>query len=144
MAAFALKAMFAAVHEAIICAAQDVEEEAWATLKDRYFDKNDDGSFHPKTVRINLPHVEHGKITQAAVDIPLFSLSKHNSLAVEELKVQFEVDLRGVEGGVVMGALSKRFLRGKSTAKVEIKFKGADASEGVMLINDKIHQTFPR
>ena len=99
---------------------------------------------HRKSIVLNLPHTEHGKLTETTVEVPLFSLSKHNSLAVDELKVNFEVDLRGLKNDDLVGSLPRRFLTRKSQAQVEIKFKGADASEGVMLINDKIHQTFPR
>ena len=144
MAAFSLKAMFAAVHEAIVTASQDVEGGIWDTLQERYFDKNEDGTYKPKSIVLNLPHTEHGKLTETTVEVPLFSLSMHNSLAVDELKVNFEVDLRGLKNDDLVGSLPRRFLTRKSQAQVEIKFKGADASEGVMLINDKIHQTFPR
>lgn len=144
MASFSLKAMFAAVHEAVVNAAQDVEEGAWWALKDRYFEEGRDGHLTPKTIRMKLPHAEQGKVVQTVVDVPLFSLSKHHSLAVDELKVEFEVDLRGMQDDELVGSLSKKFLSGKSKAKVEIRFKGTEPSEGVMLLNDKIHQTFPR
>lgn len=146
MASFSLSAMFGAVHEAIVHAAQDVEQSAWETLKERYFTESDDGSFTPKTIRIKLPHAENGKVTQAPVDVPLFSLSKHGSLVIDELNMKFDVDLRGLDKKEkhLVGSLPRKFLSRKATAKVEIRFKGAEASEGVMLINDKIHQTFPR
>ena len=63
---------------------------------------------------------------------------------MDELNIEFDVDLRGMGDDGLVGSLSKKFLTGKSKARVKIKFKGADASEGVMLLNDKIHQTFPR
>ena len=144
MSSFSLKAMFSAVHEAVITAAQDIEQNTWWTLKDRYFDQQSEGNLVPKTVRMKLPHAEHGKVTEALVDVPLFSLSKHHALVMDELNIEFEVDLRGMGDDGFVGSLSKKFLSGKSMAKVQIKFKGADASEGIMLLNDKIHQTFPR
>jgi hypothetical protein len=144
MASFSLTSLFSAVHEAIVTAAQDVEEGSWTTLKNRYFHPAEDGSLKPKTVRITLPHTENGQVTEASVEVPLFSLSSHRSLTVDELSLEFEVDLRKVENGKMIGSLSKRLLGGESKAKVEIKFKGAESSEGVMLINDKIHQSFPK
>ena len=143
-APFSLKSMFSAVHEAVVTAAQDVEEGSWWATKDRYFEEGRDGHLTPRTISIKLPHAESGKVVQQLVDVPLFSLSKHHSLVMDELNIEFDVDLRGMGDDGLVGTLSKKFLTGKSKARVKITFKGADASEGVMLLNDKIHQTFPR
>lgn len=147
MAVFSLKSMFAAVHESIVDAAHTVEQSTWATINERYFTQNDDGSFDPKTVKMNLPSVgDDGKVAYNPVDVPLFSLSNHQALAIEELTIGFDVDLKGLnnDDSAIMGDLPKGFFKRSATAKIEIKFKGADASEGVMLLNDKIMQTMPR
>ena len=112
MASFSLGAMFGAVHEAIVNASQDVEQSAWQTLKERYFIETGDGSFEPKTIRIKLPHAENGKVTQAPVDVPLFSLSKHGSLVIDELNMKFDVDLKGLDkkDKHLVGSLPRKFL----------------------------------
>lgn len=133
MSDFPLSSMFTAVYSAIVDAAQAVEGDAWATLRDRYFDVDKDGSFSPKTIKMSL--------SGADVDVPLFSLIKHNTMVVDELTVKFEIDLSGLEGGDIVGNLPQRFLGRRSAAQIEIKFKGADASEGVMLLDDKFQKT---
>jgi|TARA_R110000803_G_scaffold210594_2_gene282863 hypothetical protein len=137
---FSLKAMFSAVQEAIVESAQAVEANTFAAAKDRYFTENKDGSFDPKTVRLNLPH--NGEV--ASVDVPLFTLAKHTSLVLDEASVSFEIDLDNLGDGELTGKLPKGFLGRRAAAKIELKFKGAEAAEGVMLINDKIQHTIPR
>tara|TARA_R110000868_G_C10810569_1_gene757800 strand:+ start:38 stop:469 length:432 start_codon:yes stop_codon:yes gene_type:complete len=142
--AFNLKEMFSNIQSSIVEAAHTVEGEVFKNTKARYFDEQPDGSFHPKTVKLNLPQTTStGKVIYNAVDIPLFTLAKHNSLSLDEVHISFEIDLKHDDDSTLKGTLAKGFLSRKS-AKVELKFKGAEASEGVMLLNDKIQQTIPR
>ena len=146
MSSFSLKAVFEAVHQAVVDAAGAVENASWTALCDRYFTQSEDGSYAPKTVRLNLPHAEQGQVTQQPYELPLFALTKHHSLAIDTLKVEFDVELRGLDkpDDSLMAAMPRGLLSRNPTAKVSITFKGGDAHEGVMLLNDKILKSFPR
>lgn len=146
MSSFALKAVFQAVHQAVVDAAAAVENASWTSLRDRYFTQEDEGTYAPKTVRLTLPHVDQGKVTQQPFELPLFALAKHHSLAIDTLKVEFDVELRGPDkpDDPLIASMSRGLLSRNSTAKVSITFKGGDAHEGVMRLNDKILQSFPR
>ena len=146
MSSFSLKAVFEAVHQAVVDAAAAVENASWTSLRDRYFTQAEDGTYTPKTVRMTLPHADQGKVTQQPFDLPLFALTKHHSLAVDTMKVEFDVELRGLDKpeDCLMAAMPRGLLSRNPTAKVSITFKGGDAHEGVMLLNDKILKSFPR
>ena len=146
MSSFSLKAVFEAVHQAVVDAAAAVENASWTSLRDRYFTQAEDGTYAPKTVRMTLPHVDQGQMTQQPFEHPLFALTKHHSLAVDTMKVEFDVELRGLDNpdDSLMAAMPRGLLSRNPTAKVSITFKGGDAHEGVMLLNDKILKSFPR
>ena len=146
MSSFSLKSVFEAVHQAVVDAAAAVENASWTSLRGRYFTQADDGTYTPKTVRMTLPHVDQGQMTQQPFELPLFALTKHHSLAVDTMKVEFDVELRGLDkpDDSLMAAMPRGLLSRNPTAKVSITFKGGDAHEGVMLLNDKILKSFPR
>jgi hypothetical protein len=146
MSSFSLKSVFEAVHQAVVDAAAAVENASWTSLRDRYFTQADDGTYTPKIVRMTLPHVDQGQMTQQPFELPLFALTKHHSLAVDTMKVEFDVELRGLDkpDDSLMAAMPRGLLSRNPTAKVSITFKGGDAHEGVMLLNDKILKSFPR
>ena len=146
MSSFSLKAVFEAVHQAVVDAGASVEKASWQSLCDRYFTQAADGTYAPKTVRMTLPHVDQGQVTQQPYDLPLFALVRHHALSMDTLKVEFDVELRGLDNtdDALMAAMPKGFLSRTPTAKVSITFKGGDAHEGVMLLNDKILKSFPR
>ena len=146
MSSFSLKSVFEAVHQAVVDAAAAVENASWTSLRDRYFTQADDGTYTPKIVRMTLPHVDQGKVTQQPFDLPLFALTKHHSLAMDTMKVEFDIELRGLDkpDDSLMAAMPRGLLSRGPTAKVSITFKGGDAHEGVMLLNDKILKSFPR
>jgi len=146
MSSFSLKAVFESVHQAVVDAAASVENASWQSLCDRYFTQAADGTYEPKTIRLTLPHVDQGQVAQKPYDIPLFALVKHHALAMDTLKVEFDVELRGLDkpDDALMAAMPAGFLSRNPTAKVSITFKGGDAHEGVMLLNDKILKSFPR
>lgn len=124
-----------------------VERSTWKALCDRYFDVTAAGEYAPKVVRMILPNVEQGKVTQQPYDIPLFALVKHHSLGMDTLSVEFDVELRGLDAtdsDELMAAMPRGLLSRHRNAKVCITFKGGDAHEGVMLLNDKILKSFPR
>lgn len=146
MSSFSLKAVFEAVHQAVVDAGASVEKASWQSLCDRYFTQGADGTYEPKTIRMTLPHVDKGQVTQQPYDLPLFALVRHHALSMDTLKVEFDVELRGLDKSddALMAAMPKGFLSRNPTAKVSIAFKGGDAHEGVMLLNDKILKSFPR
>jgi hypothetical protein len=144
MSQFSLKSLFEAVHQSIVDATQQVDQAAWESIQEKYFVEKD-GVLQAKTISFQLPHIENGKVEQKKFTVPVFALSKHNTIALDEMTIDFEVDLQGVNDDMnhLIAGLPKRFLS-SNVAKVSIKFKGADANEGLMLLNDKAHAVFPR
>lgn len=145
MSSFSLKAVFEAVHQAAVDAAAAVESASWDAIRDTYFTQAD-GAYTPKTIRMILPHVDQGNVTQQPYDLPLFALSKHHALSIDTMKIEFDVELRGLDkpDASLIAAMPKSFLSRNPIAKVSITFKGGDAQESVMMLNDKILQSFPR
>ena len=92
MSIFSLKSMFESVQQSVADAATSVESSLWKSICDRYFTEKD-GNLEPKTVRVMLPHVSNGVIEHQPYEMPLFTLAKHSSLALEKLTVEFDVEL---------------------------------------------------
>ena len=145
MSIFSLKSMFEAVQQSVADAATSVESSLWKSICDRYFTEKD-GNLEPKTVRVMLPHVSNGVIEHQPYEMPLFTLAKHSSLALEKLTVEFDVELRGPDQndpGSFMASMPRGLFTRCPTAKITIVLKGSDPVEGVMLLNDKILKAFP-
>ena len=154
---FPLHALFQALHKAVIQATKVARETSIQSLKKDYFSQvhNEDGTptgvWKPKTLSLVLPTPEGEEIKPVQYDVPLYSLVKHQSVALDTRKINFEVELHGLEELESEGAGSENMLAStpagvfsrKTMAKVEVTFKGEDPSEGMMRINDKILKTFP-
>ena len=156
---FPLHSLFQALHRAVIHATKVARESAIDSMRKDYFDPvlddkgNPTGSWTPKIVSVVLPHVDGDKITQEPYEIPLFALVTHQGIKLDTLSMGFEVDLHGLEDALATSGIendqmlvstpSGLFGTSKTLAKVEITFKGQDASEGLLRINDKILKSFP-
>lgn len=146
MASFSLDSLFQAVYQSVVGATRAVQDTAWANIESQYFDKNADGALTPKMVRISVPHVDQGSVVSKPVDVPLLALTKHQAITMDEMTMEFEVELRGVgQDDAQLSAVMPRGIWSRTpTAKVTMKFKGAEPNEGLMLLNDKAHSVFPR
>jgi hypothetical protein len=154
MANYPLQALLEALHQAVSKATNVAKESSLEGLREYFYEVCDDhgkptGVYKPKTISLSLPSPEGGEIKSATYDVPLYSLVNHQSMTIEELKMDFEVELLGLNNldkedvksnlmACAPGILSK-----KTIAKVEVTFKGGAASEGMMKINDQIIKTFP-
>ena len=155
---FPLHALFQALHKAVIHATKVAGESSLQSLKKDYFDPVLDdagkptGSLVPKTIELVLPTVENGDIKPVPYRVPLYSLVKHRSVAMDTMKIEFDVELHGfsdteedadhADGQMLASTPSGVFSR-KTVAKVEVTFKGEDPAEGMLRLNDKILKTFP-
>lgn len=147
MATFCLEEMFRSIYSSIVEAASSVQDAAVDSMRDRFFDQSADGSYVPKVLKLSLPHAEAGKVELKTFDVPLFSLSKHTAMAIDELTMDFELELKSIDDGTgkkLMAAMPRGWFSKASTAKITVKFKGADPAEGVMLLNDKAHAFLPK
>ena len=147
MSSFNLSAMFETIHGAVTDAVHSVESTVWDNMRERYFDKNEeDGSYDPKTIRVNLPNVVEGKIEYQFYDVPVLALVKQNAIALQEMTIEFDVELQDKVETEILASLPSSF-KGKgddgednsnTRAKLSMKFKGTDPQEGLMLLNDKL------
>ena len=155
---FPRSSLFHALHSAVIEATKTARETGLAALKEDYFAQvhneagEPTGVWKAKTMTMTLPTQEKGNVEQQQYDVPLFAMVKHQSVALDTLKLEFDVELHGLSptdddaesGSSYMVACTPTgaFSR-KTVAKVEVTFKGEDPCEGIMRINDKILKTFP-
>ncbi len=154
---FPLHALFQALHKSVIQATKVARETSLESLKKDYFtqvhaeDGSPTGVWKPKTITMVLPSPEGQEIKDVSYDVPLYSLVKHQAVALETLKIDFEVELHGLEqlqsedGGDenMLASTPAGVFSRKTMARVEVTFRGEDPSEGMMRINDKILKTFP-
>ena len=143
-----LSKLFAALHEAVSEATEVARNHSLSYLKKDYFEEELDsegektGVWIPKMVKMKLPVVRDGKLENQEVSIPLYSLAKHQSLCMDELKISLNVELRDVKEGVLV-SLSHKWFSEPTKAQVEMTFKGQDPPEGIMKINDRLVKTIP-
>jgi len=148
MSNISLSNLFSAIHKSVSEATSVARNHAAEYIKEDYFEEEKDengkptGFLIPKMLKMKLPVLLDGKLTNTEFDIPLYSLAKHNALCMDELKISMNVDLREVKEDVMIN-LASRWLGEPTKAKVEITFKGQDCPEGVMKINDRLVKTIP-
>jgi len=138
---FKLTELFKSIHSAVDEAA-DVSRGAAERWLEGFFEV-EDGRLEPRYVDMRLPIVEGGNLVEKEVQIPLFSLANHQSLNLQELKINFEVDMHSCEEGHAMVSTNTKWLSTPTKAKVEMSFKGGTPSEGVLKINDILVKTIP-
>lgn len=157
---FALQALFQSLHRAVVQATRVAQEASLKSLRRDYFHQvkdeegNPTGTWEPKTMKMVLPHSEGGSVTPVEYEVPVFSLVKHQAMVIDTLRMEFEVELHGLDsltvaeededdGPAVAAATPAGTFSRKSIAKVEMTFRGDDPPEGTMRLNDKILKTFP-
>ena len=81
----------------------------------------------------------------------MFALVKHQAMTIDQLDMDFEVELHGLdqlqsEGDdedVLSASTSGGAFSRKTIAKVHMTFKGEEPPEGIMRLNDKVLKIFP-
>ncbi len=157
--AFPLQALFQSIHRAVMKATRVAQAASLNSLQKDYFEPvlddegNSTGVLTPKIMKMVLPHQEGAEIKQATFEVPMMALVKHQSMTIDTLEMEFEVELHGLEDlpsdddeGAVLSASTSggAFSSRKTIAKVHMTFKGEDPPEGVMRLNDKVLKTFPQ
>ena len=139
---FKLTDLFKAIHSAVDEAVDVSRSAAERWLKGFFEEEN--GRLEPKYIVMRLPIIENGGIVEKEIQIPLFSLANHQSLSLDELKINFEVDMHSCEEGHAMISTGSKWLSTPTKAKVEMHFKGGTPSEGILRINDILVKTIPK
>jgi hypothetical protein len=155
---FPLQALFQAIHRSVVKATRVAQDASLKSLQKDYFTEVHDesgkptGTLKPKTVVMTLPHQEGPEIKKIPYEVPLFALVKHQAMTIDELEMDFEVELHGLEQlqvdddedeTVLSASTSGGAFSRKTIAKVRMKFKGDDPPEGVLRLNDKVLKIFP-
>ena len=128
------------LYNSVVYAQRYVETEHLKRVIGTYFDS--DG--RPITKKILLPTTEGDQ----EVEIPLMSLAGHNHLKIENLEMEFDVDLGQFENSDNhqkrrMIAMIGRKAPKKTLAKVKLTIKNGETPEVIARINDKIVKMIP-
>ena len=149
---FDLESLFESIHTAVTGAVQTTETALWENTAKRYFEEDSEGGYRPKMITLDLPSVDNNQLTFSTYQIPLFSLVKPTNVTMEEMSIEFDIELQGAEESAILAALPRNITKkdgspsadSNSRAKLSMKFKATDPQEGVMLINDKLIKVIPR
>jgi hypothetical protein len=128
-----LESIFNSLYDAVVSAQRAVEFQNITAINEQYFDK--DGN--AKTIALNLPD-DSGKMVMQ--NIPLLSLSRNDSLSIDEVQIKVNVELGSGEVGI-LSSLTRRHDARSSIAELTIKFKGRSVPEGLARIDDKLIKT---
>lgn len=126
-----LKTIFSALYEAVVSAQSAVEFNQVSAINNYYFDEEGNA----KTIALNLPD-STGKM--ALQNIPLLSLSRNDTLSIDEVVIKLNVELGEHQSNGILGSLTRRHDKRSSMAELTIKFKGTTAPEGLARIDDKL------
>ena len=128
------------IYNSVMFAQRKVETEHLKRIMSTYFDQHGNA----KTFKVNLP-CNNGEVNTA--DIPLITLSNNSHLVIDELEMEFSVNL-GHFGDEINQENNKlsALLTGPATenkTSVKIKMKGANPPEGIAKVNDQLLKIFP-
>jgi hypothetical protein len=156
-----------AIHDAILKAADIGEhsvlsrihgEEHWVAQK------NEDGSpcldahgqavYRPRMVTLRLPYWVDGKQLDRDTEVPISTLVSNRQLVMDELKIRMKVELDGLDDTHChTDGCSKIRIRTSSSscfskksgniAELELTFRGAEASEGSVRIDNELIKMLP-
>ena len=137
-----LSKLIRALQNAVIKAQDLVRTQHLETLKNHL---NEDGT--AKTVKVLVPVPEAGEGAHREINVPELTLMPTGGLKIDKLKMAFDVELSGLDHdedddcGHEMSIEMRRGLFSRSTtARVELTFKGEDAPEGYMKLNDELEK----
>lgn len=113
-------------------------------------DENGNNVYCPRMVTLRIPVWADGRMTEKDVPVPLQTLTTGQSLRVEKLQVEMEVEICGLDstddGGLMVRpatAVGSLFQKRRNTAKLTLVFKGSDPPEGYARIDDQLIKLLP-
>lgn len=162
MGHFSLDDFVGAIHTAVIKSTDIAEtHELDHIRKQEYWidtgDKDADGGsiYKPRMVTVRLPIWEDGVQAEHDIQVPMQTLVTGQSLAIESLTVEMDVELQGMEEGADVGCTHRKlkinpsiggngwFAKKRNTAKISITFKGQDPPEGYARIDNQLIKLLP-
>ena len=162
MAHFSLDEFVGAIQEAVVKSTDIAEQHELNHIREEEYwidtgDKTSDGSpiYKPRMVTLRLPMWEDGKQTEKDVPVPMQTLVTGQSLMIEALTVEMDVELQGMEDGADVGCTHRKlkinptvggngwFAKKRNTAKISITFKGQEPPEGYARIDNQLIKLLP-
>lgn len=167
-AATGLDGLITAIQKAVSEAHKTAQDQHLGLI-DRFFDRQPDGTYLPKVVKIQVhsmrPETTPG--TMDTIEVPLVTFANLSGISIKELTVEFKIHMDGLVddkdgdgvaddedpdfvGPLAMPAkhklmigLSSSFMRRGTEGTVKITFAGGDPPEGVIKINDQMVRRLP-
>lgn len=162
MAHFSLDEFVSAIQEAVLKSTDIAEtHELQHIQQEEYWidtgEKDSDGGpiYKPRMVTVRLPIWVDGKQHQRDVQVPMQTLVTGQSLAVEALTVEMDVELQGMDDEANVGTTHRKlkinpaiggngwFAKKRNTAKISITFKGQEPPEGYARIDNQLIKLLP-
>jgi hypothetical protein len=106
-------------------------------------------------VTVRLPVWEEGKMLERDIQVPMQTLVTGQSLSIDQMSVEMEVELQGMEEGADVGCAHRKlrinpavggngwFAKKRNTAKISITFKGQEPPEGYARIDNQLIKLLP-
>ena len=153
-----------AVHTAVLQAtdiAESHELEGIRRAQYWYQEVKKDGSpvldgegnpvYRPRMVTMRIPTWDEGKLVEKDVKVPMQCLTTGQSLRIDELSVEMEVELQGldeIDGSdssclMVNTNTGGSLLKKSNKAKLTITFTGQDPPEGYARIDNQLIKLLP-
>jgi hypothetical protein len=141
--AFNLTELFKSLH-ASVEEATDVSRCAANRWIEQFFTVDEDGKYTPKYVTMVMPVMVGGKMVENEIRIPMYTLANHQSLKIDELEIDFCVNLEDLQDKETIAHSFGLFKKqSDNRAKIRISFKSGEPAEGIMKINDSLVKTIP-
>jgi hypothetical protein len=141
--AFNLTELFKSLH-ASVEEATDVSRCAVNRWIEQFFTVDEDGKYTPKYVTMIMPVMVGGQMVEKEIRIPMYTLANHQSMKIDELEIDFCVNLEDLQDKETIAhgfGLFKK--QSDNRAKIRMSFKSGEPAEGIMKINDSLVKTIP-
>lgn len=162
MSAFSLDEFVEALNNAVVRATDIAETHELKSIQDQEYwidtgDKDDDGNpvYRPKMVTLRVPAWEGQKMVERDIQVPMQTLVTGQSLSIEKLTVQMDVELQGMEDDAEIGCAHRKlrinpnsggkgwFSGKRNTAKISITFTGQEPPEAYARIDNQLIKLLP-
>ena len=162
MGHFSLDEFVGAIQEAVVKSTDIAEQhelnhiqqqEYWVDTGEK--DADEQPIYRPRMVTVRLPIWAEGKQVEKDIQVPMQTLVTGQSLAIEALTVEMDVELQGMEDGADIGCTHRKlkinpsvggngwFAKKRNTAKISITFKGQEPPEGYARIDNQLIKLLP-
>ena len=162
MAQFSLDEFVQAIQTAVVKSTDIAETHALNHIRQEEWwidtgEKAGDGNpiYRPRMVTVRLPIWEEGKQVHKDIQVPMQTLVTGQSLAIDQMTVEMDVELEGMEDGADDGCEHRKlrinpavggngwFAKKRNTAKISITFKGQEPPEGYARIDNQLIKLLP-